>query len=134
MKVFRFMSQEEFDKYNRGELLCNRKQHTGFTDSIGFCFMNTKDFEAEDAYMFLSGIVSSEVCAIFETDKKLTKSCGQYADPYGSFWGTFTATEYCTEEYSKQDFKLIEYCNTFDYFKDFGEDTTWKWKTEVNYE
>lgn len=114
MKIFRFMSKEEFDKFRDGEILKNNKAHKAFTTSAGFCFMNTTDYDPEYAYEFLNGIVSSDVCAIFETNESLKKSCGVYAEPYGSFWDSFTATEYCIEEYSKSNFKLIEFCYDFE--------------------
>lgn len=40
MKVFRFMSEEEFNKFNKGETLKNDKDHSksSKSNSIGFCF------------------------------------------------------------------------------------------------
>ena len=129
MKLFRFMSKEEFNKYLKGEELINEIKHIGNTNSKGFCFMNCEDYEPEYAYQFLSGVVDTEVCVVFETNKKLTKSYGEYADPYGSFFDSFVSDEYCTEKYSKKDFKLIKYCYDFD--KKWYQDKEWKWHYEV---
>ena len=81
MEVFRFMSKEEFKKYMNGEELVNKKEHRAKTNSKGFCFLDLKDFTPEEAIHFLSGIVSFDVCAVFETNTKLNKTYGVYAKP-----------------------------------------------------
>lgn len=129
MEIFRFMSKKEFNKYLKGEELINKKKHKGYTNSEGFCFMDCEDYEPEDAYMFLSGIVSTGVCVVFETKKELTNSYGIYADPYGALFDSFTSDEYCIEKYSKKDFKLIKYCYDFD--KKYCQDKEWKWFYEI---
>ena len=129
MEIFRFMSKKEFNKYLKGEKLINETEHMGNTNSKGFCFMNREDYEPEYAYQFLSGIVSTGVCAVFETNEILTKSYGTYADPYGSFFDSFVSDEYCIEGYSNDDFKLIKYCYDFD--KKWYQDKEWKWHHEV---
>ena len=84
--------------------------------SVGFCFLNAKEYEPEYAIHFLSGLVSNEICAVFEVDpKNLKKTFGKYAKPLKSFEElfmpieTFIANEYCTSEYSNKTFKLVEY-------------------------
>lgn len=129
MKLFRFMSKEEFNKYLKGEKLINETKHIGYTNSKGFCFMNLEDYEPEYAYQFLSGIVSTGVCVVFETNEILTKSYGGYAEPYGDFFDSFVSNEYCTEEYSNNDFKLIKYCYDFD--EKWYQDKEWKWHHEI---
>lgn len=111
MKLFRFMSKDEFEKLINGEELVNEKEHTGHTDSIGFCFMSYKeDEDIEYAYEYLSGIVTDDIVVVFETDKNnLNKSWGIYADPYGHFFDTITETEYCTTNYNKNTFKILKY-------------------------
>ena len=120
LKVFRFMSQEEFDKYLAGEKLINTTDHRkkfAFTGSKGFCFFEYMDWDddgvdgitPEYAYEFLSGIVTEDVVAVFETDKQLTESYGRYADPYGAFFDTIRMDEYCTTEYDNKSFHLIKY-------------------------
>lgn len=111
MKLFRFMSKDEFEKLINGEELANEKEHAGHTDSIGFCFMPYKeDEDIEYAYEYLSGIVTDDIVVVFETDKNnLNKSWGIYADPYGHFFHTITETEYCTTNYNKNTFKILKY-------------------------
>lgn len=126
MKIFRFMSKNEFDKLIQGEILKNNKIHQGNTNSIGFCFMKVEDNTPEFAYEFLSGIVSDDVCVVFETNKKLTKSYGIYANPYGNFFSTITEDEYCIKEYNLKDFKIIKMA-----IPKYDEEK-WKWETDLN--
>lgn len=119
MKVFRFMSQEEFEKYLAGEKLVNTTDHRDkFSSSIGFCFFEYSDWtdnsssdgiSPEYACEFLSGVATMDVVAVFETDVQLNKSHGRYADPYGSFFDTIWMDEYCTTEYDNKSFHLINY-------------------------
>lgn len=123
MQVFRFMSKVEFEKYRNNFTLKNDKKHDGKTNSVGFCFLNTKDFTPEEAMHFLSGIVTLDVCAVFETEEKLQKTYGVYAKPIKStgnpmedlmkllcgFNDRFTANEYCITEYNKETMKLLKY-------------------------
>lgn len=123
MEVFRFMSKEEFKKYMNGEELVNKKEYRAKTNSKGFCFLDLKDFTPEEAIHFLSGIVSFDVCAVFETKDKMQKTYGVYAKPFKStgnsiedllnifsgFTDRFTANEYCTTEYNKETMKLLKY-------------------------
>lgn len=123
MEVFRFMSKEEFKKYMNGEELVNKKEHRAKTNSKGFCFLDLTDFTPEEAIHFLSGVVSFDVCAVFETNTKLNKTYGVYAKPikkegsiledlinfFSGFDNTFTANEYCTTQYNKKKMKLLRY-------------------------
>lgn len=123
MKVFRFMSKVEFEKYKKGFPLNNNKKHDGKTNSVGFCFLNLEEYTPEEAMHFLSGVVSFDVCAVFETEEKLNKTYGIYAkpiDPSGNlmedminlllgFNDHFTANEYCIASYNKEKFKLLKY-------------------------
>lgn len=124
MKYFRFMSLSEFDKLINKEKLYNNTKHDGRTNSLGFCFMNLKDDEPEEAYEYLSGVVSEEVCVLFETNKKLKESWGIYADPYGAFFDTIIRTEYCTTQYSIEDFKILKVA-----IPDLWE--KWKWYQDI---
>lgn len=126
MRLFRFMSKKEFDKLLNGEDLINTTKHKGYTKSVGFCFMEGVEEDAEYSYEFLSGIVSGEICVLFDTDEKLNESYGVYADPYGHFFDTITKDEYCIEKYNKETIKPIKYCNNFDNI--FCEDKEWKWQ------
>ena len=123
MQVFRFMSKVEFEKYKNNFTLKNSKKHEQKTNSIGFCFLNIEDYTPEEAMHFLSGIVSFDVCAVFETEEKLQKTYGVYAKPIKpsdnpmedlikllcGFNERFTADEYCTTQYNKKKMKLIKY-------------------------
>lgn len=113
MKVLRFMSLAEFEKYRAGEILTNETKHQAYTDAQGFCFLNADDYEPQYAYEFLSGIVSSEICAIFECKDVFNHGSGRYADPYGSFWQSMSVDELCTTEYSHKQLKLLQYCDDF---------------------
>ena len=117
MKVFRFMSKLEFEKYKNDITLINNKKHDGKTNSIGFCFLNIEEFTPEEAMHFLSGIATFDVCAVFETEEKLNKTYGIYAKPIKSTGNPFEdllnlfsgANEYCVTEYSKKTMKLLKY-------------------------
>ena len=123
MQVFRFMSKVEFEKYRNNFTLKNNKKHEQKTNSIGFCFLNTEDYTPEEAMHFLSGIVSFDICAVFETEESLQKTYGVYAKPIKSTGNPmedlikllcglndkFTADEYCTTQYDKKTMKLIKY-------------------------
>lgn len=118
MKVFRYMSKDEFDKYCHGEKLVNTTDHRKkFSTSKGFCFFEYLDLDdngidgisPEYAYEFLHGVATMDIVAVFETDKEMTKSSGRYADPYGSFFDTIWMDEYCTTEYDNKSFHLIKY-------------------------
>lgn len=123
MMIFRFMSKEEFDKYNRDEVLVNTTEHIAKTNSIGFCFFDMITCNPEYASNFVSGIVNLEICAVFEVDKKyLKETYGIYHNPkYRAnslldavmSWNDEThkmkVKEYCTTQYSNKNFKLIRY-------------------------
>ena len=146
MKIFRFMSKKEFEKYRSGEILENKTIHQGRTNSIGFCFLNIDDYKPERAMHFLSGIVAFDICAVFETKKKLNKTYGMYAKPMKStgnfaidllymslhYMDNFTANEYCTTEYSNKDFKLLKYSeNIWQQWKPEEEESKIVWKEGV---
>ena len=73
MLVYRFMSKDEYEKLIKGKELKNDWVHDGHTDSIGFCFMPYEQDKPEDAYQYLSGIVSPEVCVVFSTSHPMKK-------------------------------------------------------------
>ena len=81
MKVFRFMSMQELEKYKRGEILKNDTIHKGRTNSVGFCFLDAEEYKPEQAFHFLSGVVCPYICVVFETKTKLNKTYGIYAKP-----------------------------------------------------
>lgn len=129
MKVFRFMSYDEFKKYKEGQVLENNTKHLGKTNSVGFCFLDADEIDIKQALHFLSGIASFDICAVFETKKKLNKTYGEYAKPIKDYdkqnplqfyhdlimlsqdipENRMRINEYCTKKYSKADFRLIKY-------------------------
>ncbi len=129
MKVFRFMSYDEFKKYKEGQVLENNTKHIGKTNSVGFCFLDADEIDVKQALHFLSGIASFDICAVFETKKKLNKTYGEYAKPIKDYdkqnplqfyhdlimlsqdipENRMKINEYCTKKYSKADFRLIKY-------------------------
>jgi hypothetical protein len=125
------MSEREFDRYQRGELLKNDTDHRKngkHTDSVGFCFFPE---EPDDAIRWLSGIVTDDVCATFDVpDHLVTKSRGTYCDPdnsdnslgasladiFSAMMGeekentvTMEKVEYCCTEYDRETFRLVSY-------------------------
>ena len=141
MKLFRFMSDEEYNKLTNNEVLFNNTKHTARTNSIGFCFMDYEQYKPEDAVHFLSGIVSLDKCVIFETNKELNKTYGEYAKPieftgnngidminlFRRWEDTFTADEYCTTEYSLKDFKILK-IGTINFDDYYNECINWRRK------
>ena len=142
MKVFRFMSSDEFQKYQNGEKLENNTIHAAKTTAHGFCFLDLEEFDPEYSYHFLSGIVGTGVCAVFETKKKLKKATGTYAEviPFEEFIKMSTleqfenmfnpksikVNEYCTNKYDKASFHLVKYCE--DFHEKYFKNDKWEWK------
>ncbi len=126
MKLFRYMSENEYQKYLKGETLINTKKHEGKNNtSVGFCFMEGDLEKALESIHFLNGIVCQEVLCIFEIDEKhLTKSQAKYApiikdgdDIFDTLfklyngWHDFDIREeYCLTKYNNKIAKLV-YCN-----------------------
>ena len=145
LQVFRFMSMDEFTKFNNGEILHNNTIHKAKTTSTGFCFFSLKDYKPHEAMHFLCGLVNFNICAVFEVDKnKLKESYGVYhkiKEPtevgnlfldiiralYNREW--FTATEYCTTEYSNKDFKLLKFAeDIWSQYEPIEEQKELKWE------
>lgn len=134
MKVFRFMSNEEFEKYMNGENLYNNTKHKSKTNSIGFCFLDLNDFSPEFAWRFLKGAILPDICAVFEVDKSLLrKKYGIYSDPNKTLYELINfipkmikISEYCTGKYNKKTFRLIKYStNKLDILKNY-ENFEWR--------
>lgn len=117
MKIFRFMSYKEFEKYMNGENLYNNTKHKAKTNSIGFCFFDINDFSPEFAWRFLKGVIFPDICVVFEVDETLLrKGYGIYSDPNKTLYELMNfipkmirVSEYCTENYNKEVFKLVKY-------------------------
>ena len=126
MKIFRFMSYKEFEKYMNGENLYNNTKHKAKTNSIGFCFFDINDFSPEFAWRFLKGAIFPDICVVFEVDETLLrKGYGIYSDPNKTLYELMNfipkmirVSEYCTENYNKEVFKLVKYTtNKLDFFE-----------------
>lgn len=122
--LMRCMSQEEFDKYKRGEVLRNLSTHQDAnTDAIGFCFFPVSS-ECEPVHKrlrYLSGIVSLDVVVVFATEPGifLHRATGYYRNPKYDISALRTLeitsdvqikrTEFCTTVYDKQMLRLVAY-------------------------
>lgn len=139
MELFRFMSNEEFKKLKKGEILYNDTIHIGRTNSVGFCFLNLDEYKPEDAIHFLSGIVNAEVCVKIKTKEKFKKSYGIYAKPLNKasvidvdfFFDLLIGLpkvermkviEYTCKNYSLNNVEIISYAKPI-----WGENN-WDWK------
>ena len=133
MKLFRFMSIQEFNKYLNNEELKNTTNHNidnnKKTNSIGFCFFNYAQYKPEEMLHSIFGIANISICAIFETDRKnVIRTYGRYSQPISKESRqrrTIIAHEYCTTEYSKEKFKLLKYA-----VPDYFNWDNWEWKEE----
>lgn len=128
MKIFRFMSYKEFEKYMNGENLYNNTKHKAKTNSIGFCFFAINDFSPEFAWRFLKGAIFPDICVVFEVDETLLrKGYGIYSDPNKTLYELMNfipkmirVSEYCTENYNKEVFKLVKYTtNKLDFLENY---------------
>lgn len=128
MKIFRFMSYKEFEKYMNGENLYNNTKHKAKTNSIGFCFFDINDFSPEFAWRFLKGAIFPNICVVFEVDETLLrKGYGIYSDPNKTLYELMNfipkmirVSEYCTENYNKEVFKLVKYTtNKLDFLENY---------------
>lgn len=124
MKLYRYMSINEFLKLMSGEKLTNTNKFSmNRTDSEGFCFLGEETtyqqgydheegqiltYDALSCLHFLKGIVSDEVLVEFNPSesaiKKLHEGTGIYSDPQGDYGDLICITEYSTTEYDKDAF------------------------------
>lgn len=80
MQIFRFMSVQEYLLYLNGDELINNTKHKKISNSEGFCFFSLGQYKPEIAFHFLFGIVSYDICAVFEVDRtNIRKSWGKYS-------------------------------------------------------
>ena len=131
MKLFRFMSFEEFTKYCNEEELINNTNHNkdndNKTNSIGFCFFNYAHYKPEEMLHSVFGVVTCNVCCIFETDRKnVRRTYGRYSqaiDKNTLDRRTIIAHEYCTTRYSKENFKLLQWA-----IPEWSNWDNWEWQ------
>lgn len=131
MKLFRFMSFEEFKKFDDGEELINNTDHNkdnnNKTNSIGFCFFNYAHYKPEEMLHSVFGVVTCNVCCIFETDRKnVRRTYGRYSqaiDKNTLDRRIIIAHEYCTTKYSKENFKLLQWA-----IPEWSNWDNWEWQ------
>lgn len=135
MKVYRYMSNNEFNMLTAGCIISGAKSicNSCKTTSNGVCFIadNTDvdgvDFDALKCYDFLSGIVSNEVLVCMDIPEyKLNIGYGVYAHPFGGFFDTVTIKEYYIDEYSINDATIIAYNVDFDNYT--NRNKWYKWE------
>ncbi len=87
MKLYRYMSVREFDKYYRGDTIVGKRSYNARTNSEGVCFLG-ENVNAMEAYKFLNGIVTEQILVEFEVldDTLITEAWGVYANPYPTTW------------------------------------------------
>lgn len=118
MKLHRFCSKEEYEKYMAGEKLINYKDHgkeRGYDAStaVGFCFFVE---DPEKAKHWLSGIVDFDYCLTFNVPHSAVKLChGRYPNwiKPGVRDGSVKRTEFCCPEYDNKTFKLLNVSERF---------------------
>lgn len=108
MILHRFCSKEEFEAYQRGEVLVNETNHSltrgNATTSVGFCFFREKP---DDAIHILSGIVDLDYCITVEVDEaEVVQSRGRYGNR--ELNRAEFRKEYCTTAYDNKRFRLVE--------------------------
>lgn len=112
MIVHRFMSNLEYQRLLKGDLMKNTTVHAqlSMSESVGFCFFTEPP---EEAIHWLSGNVTTDWCVTFDIpEQMLTKSRARYRDPEKdkSILGkpvTKWRTEWCTQEYSIHTVRVI---------------------------
>lgn len=111
MRVTRFCSYAEYQKFMSGEILTNYTNHfrdgQGGSISVGFCFT---DDDPKTAWRYLKGIVYPEICMELEIeDSLLSPSFGKYGDYSNGQDGTHACLkrECCLTQYSNKTVKLV---------------------------
>lgn len=124
MIVHRFMSNEEFAKLTRGEVLRNDSKHEGWrTTSVGFCFFTEPPSEAVH---WLSGVCDTDICVTMDVPAEmLTQSRDTYGDVKKRDLRRITADgpeieriEWCCREYSLETVKILEWTQKYDFYSD----------------
>lgn len=131
MKLFRFMSFIEFEKYCAREKLVNMTNHNKdngkATNSIGFCFFDYDQYKPEEMLHSIFGVANVNICCVFETKcKYLKKSNGRYSQPVSKNKlrnrRIIIADEYCITTYSQDNFKLLQFA-----IPEYSNWDKWKW-------
>ena len=128
MKVYRYMSNAEFNKLINGQSLHNPKvRNTACSNSCGFCFLaetttfTTRDFDGqektyeytpEECSSFLDGIISEDVLVEFDVLDTNLLNCGfgVYMNPVTVRYDvTIRISEYSCHTYDRTVLRPIRY-------------------------
>lgn len=113
MKLYRYMSINEFNKMLAGIDIIGKTHLNARTVSVGVCFLgeNTEGFMPEECIEFLSGIVDNDVLVEFSVQnaENITESFGIYAKPFCDYDETILVTEYCISKYNRDTFIPTRY-------------------------
>ena len=115
MILHRFMSEIEYAKLMRGEVLTNTTIHRlagSDSDAVGFCFFAENP---EDAVHWLNGAACTDVCVTFNVpDGFMHEAQAHYRDPRyeptldpKKRHPKILRTDYCIVRYSKAVFPII---------------------------
>lgn len=123
MRVVRFMTRAEKDKYLAGRKMMNKTRHRDLglrSTSIGFCFAElTAERDADKWLHKLTGIRPCEYCIEFETDDfkiPLYEGKATYADDDDFEWSkTMQVREWSTTIYNLRThpYRRIGICPSF---------------------
>lgn len=148
MRLYRYMSQDEFNKFLTGTEMVHEDRHKWGVEE--FCFLPEtvkfyswkEDYDdesgrtgeyvdysytAEECYAFMTGVVSEDILACFEIPQEFVEAShgGIYADPTtGNPDAKILIDEYRVKTYSTKNCKLIKYATI-----DHGNFT---WKSGVD--
>lgn len=107
VRLIRFMSEEELDKFLSGKPLKNTTKFEQ-NGSKGFCFFKSDDIDPITAQHVLAGIATLDYMVEFfveeRTVEKMTKAEGKYHLPGDPLFEATNLPEYSTTEYNRQDF------------------------------
>lgn len=108
MRVTRFCSAEEFQKFINGETLHNNTIHQRInhgSKSVGFCFVED---EPEVAFRYLKGIVDLDYCIVLDfEDGHLKPSVGAYNVGGANAIIIEKKREWCCEWYNNKVATLV---------------------------
>ena len=124
MKLYRYMSTDEFHRFNCGMVITGKDHRRKYrTSSVGVCFLGEQvngydegsceplpACHPRDCYQFLSGIVSDELLVCLEIDEQvISLSDARYAAPFGGWGDYIRVEEFTVPEYSLDTARLISY-------------------------
>ena len=119
MRVCRFMSEEEYQRYREGGLLRNETDQGTLwqgSKAHGFCFFEVGPGHdtPEERMRYLKGIASMDRCVIMDTNEYMQKSVAKYRNPWIDYGrcltdnvATMTKAEYSTTAYSRRTHRLV---------------------------